>query len=522
MTIGYRAVFAAFSVLTVAGTPVVAQPVLPDTAAPRIMREFRGVWVATVANIDWPSRPGLSAWDQQAELIAILNRAVALNLNAVILQVRPAADALYASPLEPWSEYLTGRQGTPPEPWYDPLVFAVREAHARGLELHAWFNPYRARHPTAKGPQARTHLSETRPQLVRSYGTHLWMDPGEPAVRRRTINVMLDVVRRYDVDGIHIDDYFYPYPEIGRDSVAIPFPDSVSYARYVRGGGRLARDDWRRSNVDTLIHEMYVRTRALKPWVKVGISPFGIWRPGNPAQIQGFDAYDKLYADARRWLREGWLDYWTPQLYWPIAQTPQSYPALLQWWMGENVRHRHVWPGQFSSRAIQTTGVQWPADELMEQVKVTRSAGATGTVHFSMRALMPAPMRRDSAGGAIAPNALAAGAGLAERLKAAVYTEPALIPASTWMSRVRPAAPRVRLLADTATGSQVVRLAPGGERLVRWWTVRALIDGQWRSWVLPGGQRELSLGAATATRPSRLLVTAVDRYGNESRVVELK
>ncbi|MCU0636308.1 MAG: family 10 glycosylhydrolase, partial [Gemmatimonadaceae bacterium] len=209
--------------------------------APSIPREFRAAWVATVANIDWPSSPGLPTHLQQAELIAILDRAVALHLNAIVLQVRPAADALYESPFEPWSAYLTGAEGRAPTPYYDPLHFATQAAHARGLELHAWFNPYRARHPTAIGAPARTHLVVHRPELVRRYGAYEWMDPGEPRVLAHSLRVMLDVVRRYDVDGIHIDDYFYPYPELGRDSQPVPFPDSASYARYRARGGTLAR-----------------------------------------------------------------------------------------------------------------------------------------------------------------------------------------------------------------------------------------------------------------------------------------
>ena len=203
------------------------------------------------------------------------------------------------APGAPWSAYLTGLEGRAPSPFYDPLEFAVTEAHARGLELHAWFNPYRAKHPSAKSPHARSHFSITHPELVRTYGSYEWMDPGEPAVIAQTLRVMLDVVRRYDVDGIHIDDYFYPYPEAGKDGVPIPFPDSSSYAAYQKKGGKLERDDWRRHNVDTLIQQIYVKTKALKPWVKVGISPFGIWRPGNPAQIRGLDAYDDIYADSR-------------------------------------------------------------------------------------------------------------------------------------------------------------------------------------------------------------------------------
>ena len=198
-------------------------------APPPVRREFRGVWVATVANIDWPSRPGLPADSQRAELVRMLDLAARMRMNAIVLQVRPAADALYPSELEPWSEYLTGAQGRPPEPLYDPLAFAVEEAHRRGLELHAWFNPYRARHPTAASPAAESHISRTHPEVVKEYGRYLWMDPGEPLVRERTLNVMLDVVRRYDVDGVHIDDYFYPYPERDSSGAVVPFPDDPSW-----------------------------------------------------------------------------------------------------------------------------------------------------------------------------------------------------------------------------------------------------------------------------------------------------
>ena len=527
MAIAARHVRVLVMLLAAAAAAAAAAPADAQSAPPPIPREFRAAWVASVANIDWPSRPGLSTWDQQAELIAILNRAVALNLNAVILQVRPAADALYDSPYEPWSEYLTGVEGRPPEPYYDPLTFAIAEAHKRGLELHAWFNPYRAHHPSARGTPARTHVGITHPELVRAYARYRWMDPGDPAVRAQTVRVMLDVVKRYDVDGIHIDDYFYPYPELGPDSVAIPFPDSTTYHRYVRGGGRLAVDDWRRENVNTLIRDLYRRTKALKPWVKVGVSPFGIWRPGSPPEIAGFDAYEKLYADSRKWLREGWVDYFTPQLYWPIAQTAQSYPTLLRWWMSENVLGRHLWPGHNTSRAA---GTAWPPDELLEQVRLTRLAGAGGDVHFSMRALMPVTAtRRDSVlvGVATPPPAQANAAALADRLHAQLYAEPALIPASPWLSKRRPARPTVTVRADSATRDRVARLTPGDSRVVTWWTVRVLdVAGgsdasQWHTFILPGAQRRLVVAPAGAPQPARVIVTAVDRYGTESAAREV-
>ena len=495
-----------------------AQPLAPP---PTITREFRGVWVASVANIDWPSRPGLSAWQQQAELLAILDRARTLNLNAVLLQVRPAADALYASRYEPWSEYLTGVEGRAPEPYYDPLSFAVREAHKRGLELHAWFNPYRARHPSATSVAARTHISVTHPQLVRTYGKYLWMDPGEPAVLRQTLDVMLDVVKRYDVDGIHIDDYFYPYPDLGPDSLDVPFPDSTSYARYRRRGGALGLRDWRRHNVDTLVEEIYRRTKAVKPWVKVGISPFGIWRPGYPEQIKGFDSYEKLYGDSRRWLREGWIDYFTPQLYWPVAQTAQSYPVLLDWWLGENVKARHMWPGHNASRAA--AGGTWSPDELNAQIRATRATAATGDVLFSMRSLMPANgVSRDSVsvGVATQPPPARAAAAMADRLFAELYGAPALVPASPWLSRRVPATPRASVARDASSGDHVLRIVPAAG--ARWITVRAFTEGGWRSWILPASQTSLVLAPRAAAAPARVVVTIVDRYGTESRALEVR
>ncbi|TMG84567.1 MAG: hypothetical protein E6H78_09405, partial [Betaproteobacteria bacterium] len=289
----------------------------------------------------WPSRSDLTTEEQQQELVAILDRAASLRMNAIIFQVRPEADALYASPYEPWSRYLTGKQGQAPNPVWDPLRFAVTEAHRRGLELHAWFNPYRAAFHR-DSTTARTHITHRRPDLVVPYSQYFWMNPGIPEVRRRTIRAVLDVVRRYDVDGVHIDDYFYPYPETDASHQKIEFPDAKTHAAYRRAGGTLDRDDWRRRNVNTLVRELYAAIKDEKPWVKFGISPFGIWRPGvPPTTTAGLDQYAELYADARKWLRDGTLDYMAPQLYWPILPPEQSYPVLLEWWVGENVKRLH-------------------------------------------------------------------------------------------------------------------------------------------------------------------------------------
>ena len=465
-------------------------------------REFRAVWVATVGNIDWPSKQGLSTWEQQRELLAILDRVVALNMNAVVFHIRPGADALYASPYEPWSQYITGRQGRGPEPPWDPLAFAVEQAHKRGLELHAWFNPYRAAY-NRDTAIARTHIAKTNPKLVRQYGRFLWMDPGDPEVRRRSLRAIVDVVKRYDVDGVHIDDYFYPYPENDASGKRIDFPDSETYDKYVASGGKLAKDDWRRSNVDKLIEAMYKGVHAAKPWVRVGISPFGIWRPGNPAQIKGFDAYAEIYADSKKWLQNGWADDFVPQLYWPIAPPDQSFPVLYDWWLSQNTKHRHMWPGLATYRISETGQRRITSQEIVAEIDTMRARNTSlGHIHFNMTALMKGP---DS---------------LNERLLSR-YAFPALVPASPWLGAKAPGAPSARIVHDTATGDLVMRLTPaqgGGERV--WlWTVRSYANGRWVNEVLPGWLRAHRLAESATTR---VVVTAVSRTGVESRSVEVR
>jgi uncharacterized lipoprotein YddW (UPF0748 family) len=466
--------------------------------APPLAREFRGVWVASVANIDWPSKRTLSTAEQQAELIALLDRAAALKLNAVLFQIRPAADALYASKIEPWSEYLTGAQGRAPVPFWDPLAFAIKEAHARNLELHAWFNPYRARHTDARSPLSKTHIARTNPSLVKPYAGYLWMDPGEPTVRARTVRVVLDVVQRYDVDGVHLDDYFYPYPANDRRGRAIPFPDDRSWKRYVREGGELTRADWRRRNVDLLVQALDVGVHKTKPWVRFGISPFGIWRPGFPAQVRGFDAYDKLHADARKWLREGWVDYFTPQLYWPTTKREQAYPALLDWWVGENVRGRHMWPGNFTSRAGGVGSGAFSVGELVEQIRVTRlQEGATGNVHFSMKSFLTNQ------------------AGMNDSLLVGPYAAPALVPATPWLTAPAPPLPTARL-AETAGGTRLVLRTVG--TAVPWqYAIRLRTDTAWITMVVSGSTTSWAIPSGTS--PTSLSVVSLNRVGTESAPV---
>ncbi len=344
--------------------------------------EFRGVWVATVYNLDWPSKPGLPEAEQKAQLRAILDRAAQLKLNAILLQVRPASDTLYASKREPWSAFLTGKQGV--SPGYDPLEYAIAEAHARKIELHAWVNPFRAATSTGKGA-ASNHVTQTHPEWIRRFGTQLWIDPGEPAARDYVRDVIVDIVRRYDIDGVHIDDYFYPYPlKPGEAS----FPDDASWERYGAASG-LSRPDWRRDNINRFVEALYRGVKAEKSSVRVGISPFGIWRPRVPATIEaGLDAYAQLFADSRYWLQQGWCDYLAPQLYWGIEPAKQSFPVLLKWWREQSRAGRPIWPGIATERI----GEKRPAQEIARQIALTREGlsgnAAPGHIHWSMKALM--------------------------------------------------------------------------------------------------------------------------------------
>ncbi len=297
-------------------------------AAPVARSAFRGVWIATVFNRDWPSRTGLTAEAQRAELLAHLDTAVERRLNTVVLQVRPAADALWPSPYEPWTEVLTGTQGR--DPGWDPLGTAVEEAHARGLELHAWFNPYRVAHHPDPARLVADHPARLHPEWVLPYGGKLYYNPGLPEVRRFTQDAMLDALRRYDVDAVHWDDYFYPYPVAGE-----VFADDETYARY--GGDFPDKASWRRNNTDLLVSEMAARIKAVKPHVPFGVSPFGVWRniaqdPEGSDTGAGLGTYDDLYADTRKWIREGWIDYVVPQLYWHIGLPTADYATLLRWW----------------------------------------------------------------------------------------------------------------------------------------------------------------------------------------------
>lgn len=474
-----------------------AQPYVnnADISPPPVMREFRATWIPTVGNSCWPSKSGLPVEQQKAELIALLDRAEELKLNAIIFQVRPACDALYKSDIEPWSEYLTGRQGQAPSPYYDPLEFAVTEAHKRGLELHAWFNPYRARHKNAKSPIAANHISKTRSDLTRPYGNYLWLDPGEPDVQALALRVVLDVVKRYDIDAVHFDDYFYPYPEKNAQGRNLDFPDEASWTKYGAASG-LSRADWRRRNVDSFIQRINQAVHAQKPWVKFGLSPFGIWRPKNPAGIEGTDAYEVLYADARKWLQQGWCDYMAPQLYWGFEPKRTSFPALLGWWKQQNIANRHLWPGINSYATIEPEKL-WPVSEIANQITLMRKSGVQGEIHWSHSALMKNEALR-------------------HKLETEFYQQPALIPAFRWLDSTPPARPK--LTAQVKGNNSTFFWSTTDTNAPALWVLQSREFSDWKTQIIPAR----STTHTFSLKPDLVAISAVDRSGNASPPAVLK
>ncbi|MDA2804860.1 glycoside hydrolase family 10 protein [Nocardiopsis suaedae] len=354
----------------------------PPAAAPP-KRQMRAEWIASVVNIDWPSEPGLSPQEQRDELDALYDEAEENGLNAVFVQIRPTADAFWPSPHEPWSEWLTGEQGR--DPGYDPLAYAVEQAHARNLEFHGWFNPYRVAMHDDPERLAGDHPARRNPDWVFSYGGRLYYDPGVPEVRAFVIDAMMDAVENYDLDGVHFDDYFYPYPSGGEE-----VPDQDTFAEY--GGGFEDIGDWRRDNVNRLVEEMDEAVHAAKPHVKFGISPFGIWRNASSdpegSDTSGFESYSGIFADSRRWVREGWVDYINPQVYWEIGLPVADYAKLVPWWAetvdGTGV---HLYIGQAAYKAGRDGAWSDPR-ELSRHLDLNRRyPNVRGDVYFSATSL---------------------------------------------------------------------------------------------------------------------------------------
>ena len=478
--------------------PVAPPPVTPPAfTVPALSREFRGLWIATVANIDWPSRTGLTISAQQAELSGILDLAKNTGLNAIVLQVRANGDALYRSTLEPWSRSLTGAQGS--DPGWDPLDFAVTEAHARGLELHAWFNPFRAGNLSDTAKMDARHFAKRRPDLARAFCSQLWFDPSAAEVHDQTISVVQDVVRRYNVDAVHLDDFFYPYPDTKCPN--LDFPDSVEYARYRTGGGALSKSDWRRDNVNRFVERLYRDVHAVSATTRVGISPFGIWRPGNPAGVVGLDAYTDIYADSRNWLQKGWVDYFAPQLYWSLTSTGQNFTALLDWWSAQNTQRRHLWPGLAAYRVADGSSSAYAASEIANEVQQTRTragvtGGPSGTVLYNTTSLKT---NRD---------------GLATLLANGAFSSTALIPASTWLDAQMPTAPTFSVVS---TPSVLRSTIVGGGKPLAWWAVRWRNGVSWTMRVVPATSSVVDVPTTVFGLPTdAIVVHAVDRVGNAS------
>ena len=480
--------------LTFVTSPAFTQP------PPTVRREFRAAWIATVDNIDFPSKKTLSINEQKAELIRDLDLAKELRLNAVIFQVRPMCDAVYKSDIEPWSEFLTGEMGK--AQGFDPLEFVVAEAHKRGILVHAWFNPYRAYHPGAK-TISENHISKRRPDLVRIYGKYLWLDPSDPDVRKYSLQVILDVVRRYDIDGVHFDDYFYPYPEKDADGKRIEFPDDKRWQEALRSidpgntgsaeSHAAKRDNWRRANVDLFIQAVGREIKRIKPEIVFGISPFGIWQPMPELGITGLNSYKELYADSRKWLQDGTVDYLSPQLYWETAKKEQSFPVLLDWWQEQNVRHSFIWPGLAAYRIGSTP--TFTANEIAAQVEHTRSSPETsGAVFFSFKSL------RNDLGG------------IQNVLRDQVYKTDAIIPSFAWIKTTKMLSP----LVTTKWNAKFVRIdwRQRGNRKAFWFVVYAKDKTGWSYSVLPASERSIALSADR--KIEKIIVTSVDKLGNES------
>jgi uncharacterized lipoprotein YddW (UPF0748 family) len=346
-------------------------------------REMRGVWIATVANIDWPSKKG-DTEAQKKEMLLMLDSLRSCNINTVIFQARPTSDAFYNSPLEPWSTYLTGNQGKAPVPFYDPLAFLIEEAHKRCMEVHVWLNPYRVTNNENSNGLVKEHIFFQKPYLFHSYGGKYLFDPGFPETRDYLVKVVADIVTRYDIDAIHFDDYFYPYRVAGKD-----FPDMETFRKYSRG--IVGREEWRRDNVNMVVARLQDTIKAIKPWVEFGISPFGVWR-NDTDDLRGSATrasctnYDELYADILTWSENGWIDYVTPQLYWEIGKSVADYTVLATWW-SDYIKNSKLYIGLYASGLEINKSQEWKnPNELVRQLRYNKDCEEIqGAMFYSVK-----------------------------------------------------------------------------------------------------------------------------------------
>lgn len=387
-------------------------------------RELRAVWIATIANTDFPSKKNLHPFAQQDEYSKIIKQHKAIGINAVIVQVRPATDAFYYSDRELWSEWLTGKQGTSPRPFYDPLAFMIEEAHRNGMEFHAWFNPYRAIFDTTARQEAihPEHITNRKPEWFIQYGKNKYFNPAIPQVRTYIADIITDVVKRYPIDAVHFDDYFYPYPIANT-----PFDDAKSFEKYGQGFDNI--DQWRRQNVNLLIKEVGNSIKQIKPKVKFGVSPFGVWRNSRDDKqgsqtTTGTTSYDHLYADVRLWLKNGWVDYVVPQVYFHHQFKPAPYQKLVDWWAA-NSFGKHLYIGQAAYKIGSKTDTLWQDfSEMPKQLRFNRQCeNIKGTIFFSSKSII----NKNNP--------------LADSLRNDFYKYLALVPPMTWIDSIAPNPP---------------------------------------------------------------------------------
>jgi len=480
---------------------LISTNLFPQSVPPK--REMRAAWIATVTNLDWPSSNTLTTAQQQQELITLLDELKHDGINTVIFQVRSESDAMYSSSFDPWSYWLTGSQGTPPYPYYDPLEFAIEEAHKRGMELHAWFNPYRAERNVGNYPVASNHVTLLHPDWVIQISTFKFLDPGLQAVRDYVTSVVYDVVSRYDVDGVHFDDYFYPYPPN-----QITTQDAQTFANYPRGFTNIA--DWRRDNVNILIEQVYDTIQSVKPFVKMGMSPFGIWKHYYPTIVGGgtLSAYDDIYCDAIAWLHDKSIDYLTPQLYWPFGGTT-DYGKLQPWWADSVASNgRHFYPGHAYYRIVNWTN----PSEMPNQIRFDRNnPKVQGGVFFRARNFAENPK------------------GVTDTLRNNLYRYKALLPVMDWKDIVPPTPVqnlRFELLANNQAGLKwdIPVLASDGDSATRYVVYRFDhsniqqndLDNSANIYNVEGSRQSIPGEPPSPTGPFYFVVTALDRNYNES------
>lgn len=488
----YKYIIAFFCLFIVSGS----------NAAP-VKRELRAAWIATVANIDWPSKQGLPSGEQQQQFISRLDELKALGCNAVIVQIRPSSDALYASELEPWSHYLTGKQGVAPAPYYDPMLFMIAETHKRNMEFHAWFNPFRALVDSKQNPNPADHVTRTHPDWIISYGGKSYIDPGQWPARDYVISVIMDVVKRYDIDGVHLDDYFYPYKVAGQS-----FGDNKSYQKYGQGANR---EDWRRENVNQFVMQLNIKIKAAKSFVKFGISPFGVWRnitrdPEGSATTAGTSCYDDLYSDVILWTKKGWVDYLMPQLYWEHGHKAAAFNTLLPWW-NAHAYGRHMYYGLGVYRMTDKPVGPWKSpNELLWQMRdIRQQCTNSGICYYSTSCFNKVSMP------------------VKDSLYQVYNKYPSFPPVMKWIDSVAPAAPVVKATPTTNGNALEWEQANPAKEPIKY-AVYRFTNGEAinidRADRIISIQQSLSYVDAASKNYKQCVyvVTALDRTWNESKM----